>query len=187
MPRGGWRPGAGRKRKHAVPAVAPVDPTFDVPPAIAAKPKAPKVAAPPKPGPPPPDTLTATVRREAELRQLEQQAREQLQRSMQHNDKQLRAYAALGTLPEDPLAGVDYTLRVLQQSLVEVLCDNTLSAKERRAEQRQVARAMLPLLPVSRLYAAEKKIRDAENAQNRETRDPALTPAPTGSQPLQMD
>lgn len=155
---GGARPGAGRPRKDEIRI----------------------------PGRNIADPVARKLKEESYLRQLEERARAQLQKALDHNQDQIKAYADLGELPEDPLAGADFSLRALQVSLREVLADTTLTAKERRAEVRQITRAMIPLLPVSRLHAAERLIREAAAAQDRKTADPELTPAPT-SEPLQMD
>mgnify|MGYP007044033817 CR=1 FL=1 len=182
MPRGGRRAGAGRKPKNYALLMAQRAAEAAGAPSTALA-----IATPSMP--PPARVTRARTQDEAdeEAARIEKAARTRLQRSTQHNEDLKARYRELGPMPSDPLAAVDHTLRILQTSVDETLEDETLSAKERRSELRQIARSMIPLLPVARLYKAERHIRGAMSATTRNRQDPSVVPVSPAEATLTMD
>lgn len=161
---GGARPGSGRPRKGEIRIPKKL---IRSPGAAAQVEKAQAIL----------DKLTAQAR---------EQARKQMQAEVEESRKKASAYAKLGELPSDPLAGVDYALRVLELQLVEVIGDASLTDEKRRAETRAITRSMVPLLPIARLSEAVSILDEAQGTIARDTKDPPLTPVGSGGGSLKM-
>jgi hypothetical protein len=84
-------------------------------------------------------------------------------RNLHDPDEEIAKFESLEVVPADTLARVEWAQHVASMAMRDAMLDRTLSPAERRDEIRRTGRVIAALIPDTRLYVAEKSVRDDAN------------------------